>query len=86
MALMSRNDSWMVIPQAIIKRIAPSGKAILVQKEDVQDWLPLSQVMDGDYGEGEIVDIVVKEWVLGDKEIAIHAEPYEGEAYDEQHR
>ncbi len=85
---MSRNEEYVVFSNATVLRIAPSGKAMLIQVEDAESWLPLSQVMDGDsYGEGEQqCEIIVKAWCIPGKDIEPHAEPYEGEAYDEQHR
>ena len=72
---MARNDEYVVFSNATIVREAPSGKALLVQVEDAQSWLPVSQIMDGDsYGEGQSnCELVVKAWCIPDKDIEPHA-------------
>lgn len=76
---------WVILPNITI--IYSTAKAYRISIGDIEEWIPKSLCMEDDYSENELIDIVVKEWIVAKKpDLEYLAEFYEGEAYDSEHR
>lgn len=58
--------------EAKVKRVAASGKALLVEIEGEDHWIPVSQITDDSevWREGDSGTLVITEWIAAQKGLA----------------